>query len=114
VGAGVVPIAPVTVLLMVQPPAGAADATAAPAAAGPPPASSIATLRRPDSNDGAWISYAQQKWISAGRAVPHSDSEFARVGQYGEFPVFRRTRVTEDVIYVPTREGLIAPYRLKR
>jgi hypothetical protein len=36
-----------------------------------------------------------------------------RVGQYGVFPVFRRAGVHEDVIYVPTREGLIAPYRLK-
>jgi len=107
------PAATVTVLLMGQLSTGAAGASAAPAGVAPPPASSVATLRRPESNDGVWIRYAQQKWISAGRTVPFEDSEFVRIGQYGDFPVFRRTRVSEEVIYVPTRDGLIAPYRLK-
>jgi glycerol kinase len=36
-----------------------------------------------------------------------------RVGQYGDFPVFERTRDNKGLIFVPAREGLIAPYRLK-
>ena len=89
-----------------------ADAPA-PDAVAPQRATSIATLRTPETNDGVWIRYAEQKWINAGRPVPLSDSEFQRVGHYGAFPVFRRTRVKEDVIYIPTREGLLMPYRLK-
>ena len=102
-----------TVLLVGQLSSDAAEATAAPAAVGPPPPSSIATLRRPESNDGAWINYGDQKWISAGPAVLFEASEFTRVGQYGDFPVFKRPRASEQVIYVPTSEGLVAPYRLK-
>ena len=79
----------------------------------PSPASSMATLHRPESNDGVWIRYAQQKWIGAGRPVAFEESEFVRIGQYGAFPVFRRAGATEEVIYVPTRTGLVMPYRLK-
>jgi hypothetical protein len=85
----------------------------APDALVPGPPTSIATLRKPESNDGVWILYGQQKWISAGPPVPFEESEFQRVGEYGTFPVFRRTRANDEVIYVPTRKGLIAPYRLK-
>ena len=83
------------------------------AVAVPPQASSIATLLRPESNDGVWIRYGQQKWIGAGRPVPFEESEFVRIGQYGTFPVFRRAGATEEVIYVPTRTGQVMPYRLK-
>jgi hypothetical protein len=112
---GILSPPPVTgpVLLVGQLPTDAADAIAAPAAVAPPPPSSMATLRRPESNDGAWISYADQKWISAGPAVRFESSEFARVGQYGDFPVFKRPGASDEVIYVPSGEGLVAPYRLK-
>ena len=86
---------------------------AAPAVVAPPPASSIATLRRPQNNDGVWITFEDQKWISAGHTVAFEESKFVRVGEYANFPVFRRTGATESVIYVPTGEGVIAPYRLK-
>jgi len=80
---------------------------------GPPPPTSIATLRKPESNDGVWIRYRQQTWISAGPPVPFEETEFQRIGEYGAFPVFMRTRASEEMIYVPTRKGLMAPYRLK-
>ena len=35
------------------------------------------------------------------------------LGEYAGFPVFARQRVKEDVIYIPTRAGLVAPYRRK-
>jgi hypothetical protein len=90
----------------------AARTVGAPAVA-PPLASSIATLRRPESNDGVWILYEQQKWIGAGRPIPFEDSEFERIGQYGAFPVFRRAGAAEELIYVPARAGQVMPYRLK-
>jgi hypothetical protein len=85
-----------------------------PEAAGPRPATSMATLRKPESNDGVWILFGQQKWISAGPPVPFEDSAFQRIGEYGAFPVFRRIRASGEIIYVPTRKGLMAPFRLKQ
>ncbi len=89
------------------------DEARADAATRPLPPSSMATLRKPESNDGVWIRYGQQKWISAGPPVPFEESAFQRIGEYGAFPVFKRTRAIEEVIYVPTRMGLVMPYRLK-
>ena len=86
----------------------------APDAAGPRPATNIATLRKPESNDGVWILFGQQKWISAGPPILFEESAFQRIGEYGAFPVFRRTRASGEIIYVPTRKGLMAPYRLKQ
>jgi hypothetical protein len=85
----------------------------APGAVVPLPATNMATLRKPESNDGVWIRYGQQKWISAGPPVPFEESAFQRIGEYGVFPVFRRTRAIEELIYVPTHKGLVMPYRLK-
>jgi hypothetical protein len=95
------------------------SADTAPASAGgnamtPAQPSTMASLRAPESNDGVWIAYAEKRWILAGRPVPYESSAFQRVGEYGRFPVFRRTGVDEDVIYVPTRQGEVVPYRLKR
>jgi hypothetical protein len=78
-----------------------------------PEPSSIATLLRPDSNDGVWITYDGRRWVSGGRSVPLVDTEFERVGAYGAFPVYTRAGSAEDVIYIPTREGSLAQYRLK-
>ena len=83
---------------------------AEPAHAGP---SSVATVRLPDSNDGVWIAYDGRRWVNSGRSVPMDEAAFERVGQHGEFPVYRRLGGTEDLIYLPARDGLLAPYRLK-
>ena len=74
----------------------------------------MASLRRPENNDGIWIAFAEKRWILDGRSVPYDNSAFQRVGAYDRFPVFRRTGADEDVIFVPTRQGELAPYRLKR
>jgi hypothetical protein len=74
---------------------------------------SVATLARPQGNDGVSIRYAGQSWTSAGRAIPLQGSTFERVGEYAGFPVYKQARVTDDVIYVQTRDNLIAPFRLK-
>jgi hypothetical protein len=106
----------VLVVVVGQPPATtAAAASAAPAtpAAAPPPGA-VGSLRRPESNDGVWIPYAGQRWVAAGAAVPLDPAAFVRIGEYGGFPVFRRRGEGEDVIYVPSRQDLVAPYRVKR
>src|SRR5262245_36344489 len=74
----------------------------------------FATIERAASNDGVWISYLEEKWISAGPAVPITPESFRVVGSYEGFPVFARKEGAEQVIYVPTRGGLAAPYRLKQ
>jgi hypothetical protein len=72
------------------------------------------TLLKPENNDGLWISYLGGKWLSAGPAVRLRASEFTRVGEYEGFPVFvKQGDETRRTIYLPTRDELIAPYRLK-
>ena len=71
-------------------------------------------LLRPENNEGVWVMFAGYKWISAGPAVPLRASEFQLVGDYAGFPVFTRQRIREDVIYIPSRAGLLAPYRRKQ
>src|SRR5688500_8565887 len=108
--------APPTVLVFLVDQRQATDA-ASPAPAGVAPAASsggAATLLRPESNDGVWIRYAGQTWISGGPAVALADMDFVRVGEYRSFPVFRPRGAGADVIYLPTRQNLVAPYRLKR
>jgi hypothetical protein len=73
----------------------------------------VVSMRRPESNDGVWIMFGGEKWISAGTAVPLVAAEFVRVGDYAGFPVFARRDFTQEMIYLPSRAGLIAPYRLK-
>jgi hypothetical protein len=109
--------APVNVLVLLagQLPAREAAPSTTPTVATPGASpGAVVTLLRPESNDGLWIRYAGQRWISSGAAVPFEESDFMRIGQYGNFPVFTRRGADEDLIYVPTRQDLVAPYRLKR
>jgi hypothetical protein len=104
------PIAP----SIVRQPATAENLGASGAAkpAGTPVTMTSALLRRPENNDGIWIQFRNQKWVSAGKAVPLRSTDFRKVGEYEGFPVFARTG-GGDLIYLPTRGGLVAPYRQK-
>jgi hypothetical protein len=73
----------------------------------------IVTLRRPENNDGVWIMFAGEKFVSAGAAIPIGSADFVQVGEYAGFPVFARSDFTQEVIYLPSRGDLVAPYRLK-
>jgi hypothetical protein len=73
----------------------------------------LALIRAPENNDGIWVMFAGYKWVSAGPAVPLRAPDFQLIGDYYGFPVFARQRVRENVIYIPTRAGLVAPYRRK-
>jgi hypothetical protein len=74
------------------------------------------SILRPENNDGVWIEFKGEKWVSAGTAIPLRASEFKMIGQYSGFPVFMRNVqgvVEGDRIYLPTRAGLVAPYKPK-
>jgi len=71
------------------------------------------TVARPASNDGISIRYGGRTWTSAGRAVPRQDLQLERVGEFSGFAVYKRTGTNDDVIYVPARSDMMAPYRLK-
>jgi hypothetical protein len=73
----------------------------------------IESLRRPENNDGVWVSFGGEKWVSDGVAVQLSTTDFVQVGQHAGFPVYARRELKEEKIYLPTRTGLVAPYRLK-
>jgi hypothetical protein len=72
------------------------------------------TLRRAENNDGIWVMYSGQKWVSAGPVVPLIASEFVIAGDYSGFPVYTRRESSEDAIYLPSTPNHVAPYRLKR
>jgi hypothetical protein len=86
---------------------------AAPRATPLRPSSPIVTLRRPENNDGVWIAFGGEKWVSAGPAVLFSASDFVRVGEHAGFPVYTRRELQEETIYLPAVPGTVAPYRLK-
>jgi len=72
----------------------------------------VITARRPDNNDGLWVRYDNATWVSRGVAEPRSDA-FTQIGERSGFPVFRKRDAGDDVIYLPSRDGLLAPYRRK-
>jgi hypothetical protein len=76
-------------------------------------ARALVSARPPESNDGIWVRFKGEKWVSAGPALPFIASAFVQVGEYAGFPVFARQGLQEEVIYLPTAEGLVAPYKSK-
>jgi len=79
----------------------------------PFPADRVAVLsaRRPDNNDGVWIRYEGATWVSTGGAEPRTTA-FTQVGEHAGFPVFRKPD-GGSVIYLQSRDGVMAPYRRK-
>jgi hypothetical protein len=79
----------------------------------PLPVDRVAVLsaRRPDNNDGIWIRYEGATWVSTGVAEPRTTA-FTQVGEHAGFPVFRRPDAG-SVIYLQSRDGVMAPYRRK-
>jgi hypothetical protein len=71
----------------------------------------VLSVRRPDNNDGVWIRFDGGTWVSTGMAEPRT-SAFTQVGEYAGFAVFRKPD-GGDVIYLQSRDGVMAPYRRK-
>lgn len=86
------------------------DRTTTDAAAPSPRPSARSVARTP----GVSIQYAGRTWVSAGSAVPFRDSEFMSVGESGGAAVYRRAGTKDDLIFVPTTPGMVAPFRLTR
>jgi len=94
----------------------ASTAIAAPAAVdtvSTPPfvAKIIISPTRAENNDGVWLQFNDQRWVVGGRAEVRS-ADLQQVGTHAGFAVLRRAGA-DDVIYLPTRDGLVAPYRRK-
>src|SRR5688572_15366011 len=66
---------------------------------------------RADRNKGVWIQFNGRSWVSAGAAVPFSETKFVRVGERAGFAVFRRAGVKEDLIFVETTPEMVAPFQ---
>jgi hypothetical protein len=82
-----------------------------PATRVPPSPTAIATLRRPESNDGVWIEFDGRRWIADGRAVPLDEGRFTRVGERVGHPVYRETAGGSERIFIATADDLVAPFR---
>lgn len=72
---------------------------------------SIASVRRPESNDGIWIAFGDARWLLAGRAEAYVPTAFETIGEVGGRPVYRRRDAGDGRIYVHTSPGLVAPFR---
>ena len=66
---------------------------------------------RPERNSGVWIYYADRSWGSAGAAVPFREADFVRIGVSSGFAVYRQGGGADDVIFVETARGMVAPFR---
>jgi hypothetical protein len=74
----------------------------------------LATAVPPTNNDGVWISWEGKTWVNDGRAVPFEEAQFKTLGGRYGFPVFAAVSGPPGIIYYPSRDGFVAPYRVKR
>lgn len=79
-----------------------------PAGAVAPPAAGGAPR---DSRISVSIQYAGRRWVNTGAAVPLRNEDFVLSGKSEGFPVFRRSGEKDDVIFLPTTRGMVAPFR---
>ncbi len=78
----------------------------------PQPEIAYETVRRPEGNRGVWVLYKGHRYESAGEAVPLDPAAFQLIGEYYGFPVFGEKRGrASNLIFLPSRPGLLAPYR---
>jgi hypothetical protein len=82
-------------------------------AAGPQSGAGLARSAAPsvERTMGASIEYEGRRWVSAGRAVAFDDAGFEQVGQSAASAVFRARGVKDEIIFVPTLPGMVAPFR---
>lgn len=75
----------------------------------PAPAASPRTAS--PRQQGITIQWDGRTWVSAGAAVPFSETEFVRFGKRAQSPIFRRAGARDNVIYIETTPGMVAPFR---
>jgi hypothetical protein len=83
----------------------------APQAGTPPSGGPALSATSVERTMGASIVYDGRRWISAGRAIPFDAAGFERVGESGATPVFRARGAKDEIIFVPTTPGMVAPFR---
>lgn len=76
-----------------------------------PAAMRTTSAAAPEATRGVSIQFDGRVWVSAGPAVPFSESRFVRVGERAGLPIFRPTDEKDDVIYIGTTAGMVAPFR---
>ena len=101
------PITTVAELLTALDQARASSGTASPSGGRPASAPAVSV----DLRTGVSIDYAGRTWVSAGRAVAFDEARFVRVGESAGSPVFRQRGAKDEIIYVPTTPGVVAPFR---
>jgi hypothetical protein len=72
------------------------------------PRAEIGSVPRPKGINGVWVEFDGRRWFSVGKAIL-LNQEFKQAGSVHNFPVYRRTS-EPDRIYVPTSDGMVAPY----
>lgn len=70
----------------------------------------VRSPRPPRPTDGVWIEFQGSRWYAAGPAVVFDPTAFDEIGEYNGFPVFRSRAGVGDLIYIPSRSGIVAPY----
>jgi hypothetical protein len=78
------------------------------------PAAARTTGSPSDRNRGISIEYDGRVWVSAGPAVAFRESAFVRVGERAGTPIYRRAGSEDDVIYIQTLAGVVAPFSAAR
>jgi hypothetical protein len=76
-------------------------------------ARAFATLQKPTGLNEIYVTYRGMRWRSAGPAVAFTDARFQAAGEYYAFTVFVERGAelaTARRIYLPSLEGLVAPY----
>lgn len=71
----------------------------------------VASVRRPESNDGIWIAFGDARWVLAGRAEEYVPAAFETIGEVRGRPIYRRRGAGDGRIYVHTSPGQVAPFR---
>jgi hypothetical protein len=79
-----------------------------------PAARSVTGVTGPRTGRGISIQYGGRQWASDGPAVRFDEQQFALVGEQAGLPIFRRSGGDDDVIYIRTLPGMVAPFRVVR
>lgn len=76
------------------------------------PGGAAHSVRTAQKSLGVWVEYAGATWQACGPARSFAGERFEQTGTYRGFPVFGRTGAPAgDLIYLPSREGFVAPYK---
>lgn len=77
-----------------------------------PPRDVVEAGAKPRGLNEIFVTYQGYRWRSAGMALRFSEERFERVGESRGFPVYvdRGRGPDANIIYLPTRAGLVAPF----